>query len=99
MTDTLPSGATEKARRIDASLTYESNPQKRDELIATLAKRLEEADAVIRPFAMERCTYDFGRQDDENAVMVHPPRAGKSQPVIRLEVGDIQRARRWMEGK
>lgn len=35
MTDTLPSGATEKARRIDASLTYESNPQKRDELIAT----------------------------------------------------------------
>jgi len=60
----------------------------RDELIATLAKRLEEAEAVIRPFAEAAASYDPPEGDDQHTAWAHD-----------FPIGSLRAARRWMEGK
>jgi len=54
----------------------------------TLAKRLEEAEAVIRPFAEAAASYDPPEGDDQHTAWAHD-----------FPIGSLRAARRWMEGK
>lgn len=61
----------------------------RSDLYETLAKRLEEAEAVIRPFAeaVERLSENI------------PEDRFADTSLATIKVGNLRAARRWMEGK
>jgi len=87
----------ERVNRMAAGNPYESGDFLRSvsDALATLAKRLEEAEKVIRPFAaLAHAEYD----DVPNVVGVSLT-FDNGEELGALPFGDLRAARRWMEGK
>lgn len=81
-----------RVNRMAAGNPYESGDFLRSvsDTLATLTKRLEEAEAVIRPFA---------RASDKLHTGYDAGIAAGDHPMSHVFVADLRAAAHWMEGK